>query len=80
MAQALIDSIEQLRKHEPGGKRMKLDRYARDAQAWTNSARVAYTASAHLFTSENFMLVFPAATLGHHALEMFLKAALIVEG
>ena len=34
----------------------------------------------YLFESHDVMLVFAAATLGHHALEMFLKAALILEG
>ncbi len=34
----------------------------------------------HLFDSHNPFLIFAAATLGHHALEMYLKAALIYEG
>jgi hypothetical protein len=41
---------------------------------------IAYTAASHLFESRNVLLIFPAATLGHHALEMYLKAALICEG
>jgi hypothetical protein len=59
---------------------MKLDKYACDARAWRDFAKVAYTGSVHLFGSGNLFLIFPAATLGHHALEMYLKAALIAEG
>ena len=33
-----------------------------------------------MFHSGNFFLWFPAAILGHQALEMYLKAALIVRG
>jgi hypothetical protein len=33
-----------------------------------------------LFDSGDPFLYFPAATLGHHALEMYLKSALIVNG
>jgi hypothetical protein len=61
-------------------KRIKLDKYAGDARAWKTFAGIAYTAAAHLFESANLLLIFPAATLGHHALEMYLKAALICEG
>jgi HEPN domain-containing protein len=39
-----------------------------------------YAASSYLFQSHNPILIFAAATLGHHALEMYLKSALIVEG
>jgi hypothetical protein len=59
---------------------VQLDKYASDAQAWREFAKGEYAASALLFTSENPFLWFAAATLGHHALEMFLKAALIREG
>lgn len=58
----------------------QLDRYARDPRAWQDCAKINYTASAHLFASNNLFLYFTAATLGHHALEMYLKAALICEG
>src|SRR5882724_4104055 len=62
-------------------KRMlKLDKYSQDAWAWKHWAGIAYTASTQLFESRNLLLIFPAATLGHHALEMYLKAALICEG
>jgi hypothetical protein len=33
-----------------------------------------------LFSTRNPFMYFAAATLGHHALEMFLKAALIATG
>src|SRR5207253_5530390 len=56
------------------------DRYAKDARAWRDFAKVNYVASVALFASGNPFLYFPAATLGHHALEMYLKAALISEG
>lgn len=58
----------------------QLDKYAKDARAWHEWAKVNYTASAELFTSDNPLLYLPAATLGHHALEMYLKSALISEG
>lgn len=57
-----------------------LGKYAKDAGAWRDWAKINYTASAALFASGNPFLYFPAATLGHHALEMYLKAALICEG
>ncbi len=59
---------------------IKPDKYAQDAGAWKQFAGIAYTASSLLFESRNLLLIFPAATLGHHALEMYLKAALICEG
>src|SRR6516225_9923685 len=55
----------------------QLDEYATDAGAWRHWAKVNYTASVTLFDSGNLFLWLPAATLGHHALEMYLKAALI---
>ena len=58
----------------------QLDKYARDARAWHDWAKVNYTASAELFASGNPLLYLPAATLGHHALEMYLKSVLICEG
>ena len=61
-------------------KTIKPDKYAPDAVAWKRFAGIAYTASHHLFESRNLLLIFPAAKLGHHALEMYLKAALICEG
>jgi hypothetical protein len=59
---------------------VQLDKYANDARAWREFAEVDYAASVLLFTSDRPFLWFAAATLGHHALEMFLKAALICEG
>jgi hypothetical protein len=58
----------------------QLDRYARDARAWRDCAEVNYAAAAAIFGSGDSSLYFPAATLGHHALEMCLKSALICEG
>src|SRR5208337_3118504 len=59
---------------------VKLDKYGRDARAWKNSAETAYRAATLLFETRDLLLIFPAATLGHHALEMYLKAAPICEG
>jgi len=61
-------------------KPIQLDKYARDERAWRTFADFNYAASAMLFTSNNMAVVFSAATLGQHALEMYLKAALICEG
>lgn len=60
----------------------QLDKYAKDSHTWYLWAKVHYRASGELFAlaSENPIYCFPAATLGHHALEMYLKAALICEG
>jgi hypothetical protein len=58
----------------------KLDKFAFDPDAWFGSARFALAASETLFNAENMVVVFAAATLGHHALEKFLKTALICEG
>ena len=60
---------------------IQLDKYARDARTWRDAARFNYTGAQTLFRSENNIVTcIPAATLAHLALEMFLKAALIVEG
>lgn len=61
-------------------KTLKPDKYAQDARAWRDFANINYAASTYLFESRNPFLIFAAATLGHHALEMYLKAALICEG
>jgi HEPN domain-containing protein len=58
----------------------RLDKYARDARAWQDWAKVNYAASTLLSGSGNPSLYIPAATLAHHALEMYLKSALICEG
>jgi hypothetical protein len=65
---------------EMAKKTVMLDKYARDARAWRDFATHNYAASTYLFESHNPYLIFNAATLGHHALEMYLKAALICEG
>jgi hypothetical protein len=57
-----------------------LDKYARDYQLWRDYAAFNYHAAILLFESENPFAYFPAATLGHHALEMYLKSSLIVSG
>ena len=57
-----------------------LDKYARDARSWRDFAKVNHVAAQHLFASGNPFMYLVAATLGHHALELYLKAALINEG
>jgi hypothetical protein len=57
-----------------------LDRFAFDPDAWFASARFTWASAQTLFNDGNMVVVFAAATLGHHALEMFLKTALICEG
>lgn len=59
---------------------ISLDKYARDYELWRDYAAFNYHAAILLFESENPFAYFPAATLGHHALEMYLKSALIVSG
>jgi hypothetical protein len=60
--------------------RMKLDKYARDFRLWRDWAAINYAAATKLFETDDAFLLFPAATLGHHALEMYLKSALIANG
>jgi len=57
-----------------------LDKYARDFALWRDFAGVNYAAAIHLFDTDDVFEYFPAATLGHHALEMYLKSALILTG
>jgi hypothetical protein len=59
---------------------MKLDRYALDFSLWGDWAVINYSAAQRLFQTGDPFLWFPAATLGHHALEMYLKSALIANG
>ncbi len=62
-------------------KLIHIDKYARDSGHWRSRATIAYEAARILFTHENaLMLCFEAAPVAHHALEMFLKTALINEG
>ena len=62
-------------------KTVHIDKYARDAGHWRSRATIAYEAALILFTHENaLMLCFEAAPVAHHALEMFLKTALINNG
>ena len=58
----------------------QLDKYARDARAWRDGGKNNHAAAVALFETGNVLLYLPAATLGHHALEMYLKSALISEG
>lgn len=59
---------------------MTLDKYARDFKIWRDWASINYHAAKHLFDSGDPFLMFPASVLGHHALEMYLKSALIANG
>jgi hypothetical protein len=57
-----------------------MDKYARDIRAWRDFAKLNYISAVTLFDTNNPFLFFAAATLGHQALEMYLKAALIQAG
>jgi hypothetical protein len=59
---------------------MNLDAFAKDAAEWRESGYHRYRASKLLFEGGDPFLWFSAATLGHHALEMLLKAVLIHAG
>ena len=59
---------------------MKLDKYARDYVLWRDWAAINYRAAMKLFGTGDPFLWFPAATLAHHALEMYLKSGLIAYG
>jgi hypothetical protein len=54
----------------------KLDKYARDFGLWRDWATINYQAAKKLFESGDPFRFFQAATLGHHALEMYPKSAL----
>jgi len=73
-----------LGEQEPlGGKATKVQnqpKYCDDDETWLQWGDVTYTGAHTLFHSDNFSLWFPAAILGHQALEMYLKAALILRG
>ena len=57
-----------------------LDKYARDYALWRDFAAIDYHAAIRLFETDDPFMYFPAATLGHHALEMYFKSALILSG
>ncbi len=54
--------------------------YRRNAKAWRVNAEFALYSSKILFETRNPTTWFSAAILGHHALEMLLKSALVCEG
>jgi HEPN domain-containing protein len=56
------------------------DKYASDAGTWLIWAENTYAGALELFRADSPSLWFPAALLGHQALEMYLKAALIRAG
>lgn len=57
----------------------KIDKYARDAEEWREDAEATYEAATLLF-EQQMSFWFSASLLGHHALEMLLKSALIQAG
>ncbi len=67
-------------EQKPEVAERKIDEFAANAAEWVNAAMGAFEAAKLLFYIENPRLWFSAAILGHHALEMLLKAALIQEG
>jgi HEPN domain-containing protein len=54
--------------------------YSSDADSWLDWAEATYAGAQTLFLSDNSLAWFPAAILGHQALEMFLKATLLRKG
>ena len=56
------------------------EKYSTDAKTWIQWADHTHAGARALFESENPFLWFSAAILGHQALEMYLKAALIRRG
>jgi hypothetical protein len=61
-------------------RKKPVDKYAMDAGSWIMAANVTYDGAMRLFDSIDPLLCIPAAYLGHHALEMLLKAGLIKVG
>jgi hypothetical protein len=59
---------------------LDLDKYACDVKAWRDWADLYWTATSLLFQSDNIAMYLPAATMAHHTLERYLKAALIATG
>lgn len=59
---------------------MQPDKYYRDVRTWREFAEINHTAATKLFADLSPFMYFPAAILGHHALEMYLKAALVKLG
>lgn len=58
----------------------KNDKYLNDPSVWLQKAHDTRRAAKLLFAQGDAFVWFPAALLGHHALEMLLKAALIRKG
>lgn len=54
--------------------------FSADVETWLQWAKQTHAGAYTLFNSGNPFLWFSAAFLGHQALEMFLKAALIKQG
>jgi HEPN domain-containing protein len=54
--------------------------FSADAVTWCQWAEQTYAGAHHLFNDGNTFFWFSVATLGHQALETFLKAALIKTG
>ncbi len=61
-------------------KVVQIDRYARDAAFWKVYAIQTHTCAQLIFQYGGLTLCLQAATIGHYALEMYLKAALISQG
>jgi hypothetical protein len=61
-------------------KSRTLDPIAQDCVAWCIYAEMDYRVARTLFNSGDAMLYFAAMTIGHHAVELYLKGALIKLG
>src|ERR1035437_5389214 len=57
-----------------------MDDYTKDPSEWRMSSECTFLGAMTLFQSKNFLVWFPAAGLGHLALEQLLKSAVIQAG
>jgi hypothetical protein len=57
-----------------------MDNIAHDAREWRLASECTFLGAMTLFRSKNFLVWFPAAVLGHLALEQLLKSALTQAG
>jgi hypothetical protein len=57
-----------------------MDEYTKDPSEWRMSSECMFSGAMTLFQSKNFLEWFPAAILGHLALEQLLKSAAIQAG
>lgn len=57
-----------------------MDEYTKDPSEWRMSSECMFSGATTLFQAKNYLQWFPAAVLGHLALEQLLKSAVIQAG